>query len=166
MDINEIFAVEYAVAVFNELCEINKSKDFKPFKVAWDTSLGLATFKPIHLDDTNYPIITEELGIDGIFTKHYTPGSTSDLFGLVRKQVVQYFLTDGFSFKNLYLRNRPDVLLNELSRLSKINVTENLMTPNYSAALEFELLDGSIKLPFISLNSLTVKQPVSLISEN
>ncbi|MBF7125676.1 hypothetical protein ITR00_06330 [Pediococcus pentosaceus] len=168
MDKNEIFALEYSIKFFNKLCKTsNTIEDFKPFDIVWDTSLGLAKFKAIHFSGKiSDPVLFESPGYYEVSTTFSTFNSSSDLFGLVQKQIIKNFSSDGFINKNLYLRNRPDILLNELSKISQVEVSEDLKTPNYSSVFDFELLDGSIKLPFISLNSFTVNGPVSLVSEN
>lgn len=162
----EITSFEYAVAVLNELASIN-NESFVPFEIVWNTTLGPAKARTIIYDGTT-PIISETIiGSDYIDKAFYNPRiKESDIFSFIRHEIFGYF-EDRFSgLKHKSLIERHDLLLIKLLELSKLDGTSELTTPNYSTIFDFELIDGSMKLPFIHSDSIEIKEPISLISKN
>ena len=162
----EIISFEYAVAVLNELATI-KDHSFIPFEVIWDTSLGLAKAKTIIYDSNNRPVIKESMAYESIQQQSYNPSyQEADSFSFIRYEVARYFTRDGHSVKNMHLLKRPDLLMVKLLELTKVDIPNDIVTPNYSTILDFETLDGTMKLPFIHSDSIEIKEPISLISKN
>ena len=54
----------------------------------------------------------------------------------------------------------------KLLELSKVSFPNDIVAPDYATILDFETLDGSMKLPFIHSDSIEIKEPISLISKN
>ncbi|MDG4985150.1 hypothetical protein OGZ51_13470 [Lactococcus lactis] len=162
----EITSFEYAVSVFNEIA-MDKDAAFIPFEIIWDTSLGIAKAKTIIYDRYNEPVINESIRAESIHQKSFDPGAKdNDSFSFIRHEVFNYFRNTGFGRQNLHLLKRPDLLMVELLELSKVDMPSDIVTPNYSTILDFETLDGTMKLPFIHSDSIEIKEPISLISKN
>lgn len=162
----EIVSFEYTVSVINELATNNNSS-FVPFEVIWNTSLGLAKARTIIYDDYNRPVINESARYGTVQQKSYNPNhKETDSFSFIRYEVFDYFNGDGFGTNKLHLLSRPDLLMAKLLELSKVDLPNKIATPNYSTIFDFELLDGTTKLPFILSDSIEIKEPISLISKN
>ncbi|MCD6632909.1 hypothetical protein LSG16_08715 [Lactococcus cremoris] len=162
----EIISFEYAVAVLNELATI-KDQSFIPFEVIWNTSLGLAKARTIIYDNDDRPVIKESIGYESVLQQPYNPSyEEADSFSFIRYEVARYFTRDGHSVKNMHLLKRPDLLMVKLLELTKVDIPNDIVTPNYSTILDFETLDGTMKLPFIHSDSIEIKEPISLISKN
>jgi hypothetical protein len=162
----ETTSFEYAVSVFNEIASL-KNDSYKPFEIVWNTSLGIAKLRTIIYDARHYPVISELINAESIQQNIFNPHSKdNDSFSFIRHEVANYFRNTGFSTRNLHLLERPDLLMVKLLELSKVDLPNNIVTPNYSTILDFETLDGTIKLPFIHSDSIEIKEPVSLISKN
>lgn len=161
----EIVSFEYAVSVFNEIAT-NKDDSFAPFEIIWDTSLGLAKARTIIYDQYNNPVLNESISTESIQQNSFVPGSkNNDSFSFIRHEVFEQFDNSGFGIKNLHLSSRPDLLIVKLLELAKVDFPDNIDTPNNSTMFDFELLDGTIKLPFIHSDSIEIKEPISLISK-
>ncbi|MDM7644656.1 hypothetical protein QUF11_10295 [Lactococcus lactis] len=162
----EITSFEYAVHVINEIA-IDKDDSFIPFEIIWDTSLGLAKARTIIYDSNNRPILSESLFPESIQQRYFNHRSKeNDSFSFIRHAVLDYFINTGLGRQNLHLLERSDLLMVELLELSKVDMPSDTVTPNYSTILDFETLDGTIKLPFIHSDSIEIKEPISLISKN
>lgn len=162
----EITSFEYAVSVVNEIA-MDKDVTFIPFEIIWDTSLGIAKARTIIYDRYNEPVINESIRAESIHQKPFDPNAKdNDSFSFIRYEVFNYFRNTGFSRQNLHLLKRPDLLMVELLKLSKVDMPSDIVNPNYSTILDFETLDGTIRLPFIHSDSIEIKEPISLISKN
>ncbi|MEI3624578.1 hypothetical protein TolaII67_05005 [Lactococcus lactis subsp. lactis] len=162
----EIISFEYAVAVLNEFATY-ENDEFVPFEIIWNTSLGIAKARTIIYDNDGRPVINESLGYESILQQAYNPSyEEADSFSFIRYEVARYFTRDGHSVKNMHLLKRPDLLMVKLLELSKVDIPNYIVSPNYSTILDFETLDGTMKLPFIHSDSIEIKEPISLISKN
>lgn len=162
----DITSFEYAVSVINEIAT-NEDNCFIPFEIIWNTSLGLAKARTIIYDRYNYPVLNESIRAESIHQNSFNPHyENADSFSFIRHEVFNYFKKTGFGRQNLHLLKRPDLLMVELLELSKVGLPNDIVTPNYSTILDFETLDGTMKLPFIHSDSIEIKEPISLISKN
>lgn len=162
----EITSFEYAVAVLNEFAAY-ENDEFVPFEIIWNTSLGLAKAKTVIYDSNNRPVVKESIAYESIQQQSYnTTFKEADSFSFIRYEVARYFTNEGRSVRNMYLLKRPDWLMLKLLELTKVEFPVNIDTPNYSTIYDFELIDGSMKLPFIHSDSIEIKEPISLISKN
>ncbi|KRN94558.1 hypothetical protein [Pediococcus stilesii] len=167
MNKNEILSIEAAVAFSNEIVERQSKVDYPTYRILWKTSFGLATGNMIRYDKYQNPIINESHDNLDYWDKTYTPEASEDLFAVVRHKVIPYFVSDsGFGLKNMILMNKPDMLLDQLLKLSKVEITEDLKIPNYSSILDFKTLDNSVSLPFITLEAAEIESVASLISKS
>ncbi|MGY4820308.1 hypothetical protein LB438_00030 [Lactococcus lactis subsp. lactis] len=162
----EITSFEYAVSVVNEIA-MKKDATFIPFEIVWDTSLGIAKARTIIYDRYNYPVLNESIRSESIHQKSFDPDAKdNDSFSFIRHEVFNYFKNTGFGRQNLHLLKRPDLLMAKLLELSKVSFPNDIVAPDYATILDFETLDGSMKLPFIHSDSIEIKEPISLISKN
>lgn len=76
------------------------------------------------------------------------------------------YFSDGFGIVDVNLFSYPDLLLQELLNIININNIDELDAPEYSTVWNFKLLNSSFSIPFLNDDSLEIKAPVSLISEN
>lgn len=156
-------AFEYSVFAFNEIATSYEDKN-APFEIVWDTSLGLAKARLVNYLQDDFPIIEEKIGVSDLSYEVFRPELENyDLFSVVRHNVYGYFKQNMF-FSNVFLSKRPDILLEKLLELSKVEVTDDLIIPNYSTIWDFKTLDGSVDLPFI--RNVQINKPVSLISKS
>ncbi|WP_420222889.1 hypothetical protein [Pediococcus acidilactici] len=163
----EMLSIEAAVAFSNEVAKEHSRNAYPSYKIVWKSSLGLATGNVIHYDKSNYPIIKETHDSLDFWNETYTPEKSEDLFAVIRHKVIPYFIdSSGFGLKNMSLMSKPDVLLEELLHLSKIETTDGLKVPNYSSILNFQTLDKSIDLPFITFEAARIECVATLISES
>jgi len=162
----EITSFEYTVAVLNELASIN-NESFVPFEIVWNTTLGPAKARTIIYEENN-PIISEKLIASDYINKVLSNPmiKESDIFSFIRHEISGYFKDKFSGLQHKSLIERHDLLMIKLLELSKLDITSELTTPNYSTIFDFELIDGSIKLPFIHSDSIEIKEPISLISKN
>ncbi|TLQ00397.1 hypothetical protein [Pediococcus pentosaceus] len=167
MDKNEILSIESAVTFLNEVVERHSEVDYPTYRILWKTSFGLATGNMVRYDKNGDPIISESHDDYDFFDESYTPETAKDLFSAVRHNVIPYFVSNsGLGLKNMMLMNKPDMLLDQLLELAKVEITEDLKIPNYSSVLDFKTLDGSISLPFVTLKAAKIEGVASLISKN
>lgn len=163
---NKNFALEYAVSVINELIEIKKI-EHKPFHIIWNTSLGYATAQTIRFDEHSNPILKTSTSYGFVKKEVFYPSNKneSNLFSIIRPIIMNYF-SDGFGIVDVNLFSYPDLLLQELLNIININNIDELDAPEYSTVWNFKLLNSSFSIPFLNDDSLEIKAPVSLISEN
>ncbi|AND72824.1 MULTISPECIES: hypothetical protein [Enterococcus] len=155
----KIFALEYAVSVFNEI--ISQDSDSGKFKIVWNTDKGFATCETLLWTDYDYVVLSEELGYERFIQRTLDPSSDSEnALKVVRFKLFDYFRNRSAST----FTKRPDQLLLFLLDIIDNSGIEDLEYPNYSTIRNFKTLDGLIDLPFI-LNIDLNLSPVSLIKE-
>ncbi|MGM0122102.1 hypothetical protein [Enterococcus sp. AZ152] len=167
MNRKEMMAIEHSIAILNEIIKISKIPH-KPFKIIWNTSLGLSTLNLVkyHPSDETLPILKANYS-HGYFQYDISSFTEEnhDIFSFVRHAIINYFYPYG-KISNIFLIENPDSLLNKIIELSKECAEKSLLSPDYTNIWNFESLDQKIKLPFISSNKIEVFEPISLISEN
>lgn len=165
MNHTEVVSLEYATFVFNEIMA-SQHIDHEPFQIVWDTSFGLATAQTVSYKASRSPILKIKIGIESIDIETSRPELDNyDIFSEVRHAVFDYFKSD-YEYLHMSLANHPDLLLKQLLIISKVELTEQLIIPNYFTVWNFSSIDGSINLPFIDGSTIEIKSPISLISKN
>lgn len=161
----EAMSFEYAVRVFNETLD-KVEYPHKSVQIVWNTSLGIATGDTVSYNKNGVPVLTFKDRDDFVDMDVSKPNiDGNDLFGDVRRSVIS-FLYNGFSYDRLILVEYPDILLNRLLELSRVEIKENSVLPTYSTIWNFKTIDKTISLPFVEGNSIKIFEPISLISEN
>lgn len=159
----ETLSIEAAVAFYNEIAT---RFSYPNYKILWKTGFGLATGNVVHYNDLNELVITESHDDLDSWNTPYTPQEVGDLFAAIRHKVIPYFISDSGFSRNRSIMHTPDILLAQLIKLSKIETTDNLKMPNYSSIRNFQTIDKSIDLPFITFEAAKVESVATLILEN
>lgn len=169
MNRKEMLLIEHSVSVLNEILEISKSEQ-KPFRIIWNTSLGLATLNLVkyHPEEESLPVL--DFYYNGLGNLYYSNSSymvrDNDMFSFIRHAMFDYFYQDSKPSYTIVLTKHPDLLLEELIEIVKKADTESFSEPTYSTVWNFKSLDKTIELPFISSKHIKIIEPISLISEN
>ncbi|MBC1522439.1 hypothetical protein HB912_12350 [Listeria aquatica] len=162
----ELSMFEYAVFVFNELVSSQQRNDFKPFTIIWKSNVGFVTARTVYYKNDLYPVLNQTIKSDFITYDLFKPEKEKyDVFSMVRHTVYDYFDAT-YSPERFSIIDRPDILMEKLVELSKIEYDSNVLTPSYSTVWNVETIDAKLSFPFIDNNILQITQPVTLISKN
>jgi hypothetical protein len=161
--------IDYAASVFNQLLR-QYTNTQKQIKLVWNTSLGLVYLQTIHRDQNGNPILSEKPGDGDVSLKTWPCLGYSDknIFFVTRTTMYVQLMAVDNQFDQLYLLEYPDLLLKRLDKLvnESISSSKELITPTYDAFWNFQTLDGSISLPFVSKDQLELKGVASLVVES
>ncbi|MFD1410596.1 hypothetical protein [Lapidilactobacillus gannanensis] len=162
MEFDEAQAFDYSVFCVNEIIEYRKL-EMKPFKTVWQTSLGIAEGSTVKYSDSKYPVLV--LNTDNEYYGRYISSlqEDTDVFALVRHAVYDYFSKGIFS-ERLKVVEQPNLLLDKLLELSRVEITENIRVPEYSTMWNFKSLQNQLELDFI--DKIEIMNPISLVSQN
>jgi hypothetical protein len=162
----ELSIFEYAVFVFNELAVSQQRTDFKPFAIVWESSVGFVTAKTVYYRNDIYPVLKQNNNSIFISYDLFKPEKEDyDVFSMVRHAIYKHFDAT-FSPERFSIIERPDLLMEELIKLSKFEYGPSVLTPSYSTVWNVETIDKKLTFPFIDNNILQITQPVTLISKN
>lgn len=162
MDFREAQAFEYSVSCVNELIEHEKIRT-KPFKIVWQTSLGIVAGNTVKYSDSKYPVLALNTNNEYYGNDVSDLDKNNDMFALVRHATIGYF-TKGFFNENIKLVKQPDLLLNKLLELSRVEITKDIRIPEYSTMWNLKSLQNQLTLDFV--NKIEIMSPISLISES
>lgn len=162
MDIREAQAFEYSVFCVNEIIKREKS-GMKPFKIVWQTSLGIVEGNTVKYSDSKYPVLA--LNTNNEYYGNYISNlaEDNDVFALVRHATYDYFV-EGFFNENIKIVKQPDLLLDKLLELSRVEITEDIRVPEYSTMWNVKSLQNQLTLDFVK--KIEIMSPISLISES
>lgn len=162
MDFREAQAFEYSVSCVNELIE-RAEIGMKPFKIVWQTSLGIVEGNTVKYSNSKYPILALNADNEYYGNNISILDEDNDVFALVRHATIGYFVNDPFGV-NLKLVKQPDFLFDKLLELSRVELTENIRVPEYSTMWNLKSLQNQLTLDFVK--KIEIMSPISLISES
>ncbi|WP_367368506.1 hypothetical protein [Schleiferilactobacillus harbinensis] len=165
MESDHAVGIDFAASYFNQLLR-QYTNPYKQIKLVWNTSLGLAYLRTTHVDKQGNLIFSEKSGPESVDQKIYSAAAHSDksIFHAIQAHMNDELIMP-WGFPQSYLVEHLDLLLERLNKLvnDSISGPKELTKPTYDAFWNFQTLDGSISLPFVSKDQLELKGVASLV---